>query len=203
VSGHPLFDTADVSAGQRGKVWFLGGTFHGGSPVRTGVIPPGKVLFFPILNNWADNTDCANGQRISDGFSVAALRAGVKAGMDGAQNLSCTIDGVPVQGLSDTSNSPYRVQTASPEGFNYSIPGQDSLPVAFGYACWSNTSGAPIRVDAKIYHPVGDGFYIMVAPLAPGSHTIHFHGEIPALGAVLDVTYSLAVSAHDDEGDGH
>src|SRR5262245_59170953 len=27
VDQHPLFDTADCSAGQSGKVWFIGGTF--------------------------------------------------------------------------------------------------------------------------------------------------------------------------------
>src|SRR5712692_10123766 len=42
VSHHPLFDTADVTAGQRVKVWFLGGYFTGGPRVRTAVIPSGK-----------------------------------------------------------------------------------------------------------------------------------------------------------------
>src|SRR3954453_19451121 len=48
ASSHPLFDTADVSAGQQGAVWFLGGYFTGGPRVRSALIPPGKLLFFPL-----------------------------------------------------------------------------------------------------------------------------------------------------------
>ena len=69
VTAHPLFGTADCSAGQSGNVWFLGGTFgaSGIGVVRNCTIPAGKALFFPIINNWADNTDCSSGQMISEG----------------------------------------------------------------------------------------------------------------------------------------
>jgi hypothetical protein len=201
---HPLFDTADVSAGQRGKVWFLGGDPTGTrSPdVRNAVIPKGKILFFPIVNVWADNTDCnQSGQRISDGNTTAALRSFVKSVSDTAHNLSCAIDGIAVDGLSDAVNTPFRVQTPSPNGFSYSLPSQNNFLNFLGASCWSNTNGAPIRVDAKTYHPVGDGIYIMVAPLAPGAHTIHFHGEQVFFGNnfVQDITYNLMVQGDDSE----
>jgi hypothetical protein len=38
---------------------------------------------------------------------------------------------------------------------------------------------------------VSDGYWIMLAPLAPGHHSLHFHAELPDLGFVLDVTYDL------------
>jgi hypothetical protein len=198
VSHHPLFDTADVSAGQRGKVWFLGGYFTGGPRVRNVTIPAGKLLFFPIINAVVDNTDCNGGERISDGLDAPALRSFIKSFMDAAQNLSCTIDGVPVSGLSNPAASPFRTLSPSPNGFSYSIPGLDSINAALGYPCWSNSTGAPIRVDAKTYHPVADGYYLMISALAPGSHTIHLHGE--SSGLVEDVLYMITVTA-DDEGD--
>src|SRR5713101_8353970 len=68
VTHHPIFDTADVSAGQSGHVWFLGGNFTGTPVTRNVIIPPGTALFIIVLGNWADNTDCdGSGQRISDG----------------------------------------------------------------------------------------------------------------------------------------
>src|SRR5712691_4181128 len=52
VGHHPLFDTADVSAGQSGQVWFLGGNFTGKPETRNVTIPAGIALFFPVLNRW-------------------------------------------------------------------------------------------------------------------------------------------------------
>src|SRR5258708_6106317 len=118
---HPLFDTADGSAGQQGQVWFIGGNFTGVPVTRDLVIPPGTALFFPIINHWADNTDCADGQIISDGLTEAALRSLIGGAQDQSQNVSCTIDGVAVQGLSDAVHTAYRVTTPTPGGFSYTL----------------------------------------------------------------------------------
>jgi len=57
IDHHPLYDTADCSAGQSGPVWFLGGTFTTieqspgvvvGIANRTCTVPADKALFFPI-----------------------------------------------------------------------------------------------------------------------------------------------------------
>jgi hypothetical protein len=61
-----------------------------------------------------------------------------------------------------------------------------------GLACWSDNTGAPIRVDAAVYHPIADGVYIMVKPLAPGNHTIHCYGNIGTF--VEDFTYHITVT---------
>src|SRR6266508_3873893 len=49
----PFFNTGgpvDVSAGQSGHIWFLSGANGGLSSPRTGTVPSGKSLFFPIAN---------------------------------------------------------------------------------------------------------------------------------------------------------
>jgi len=191
VSHHPLFDTADISTGQQGHVWFLGGNFTGTPVTRNVVIPPGITLFFPVLNEWADNTDCANGQMISDDFTEEHLRSLVGSVIDQAQNLSCTIDGVAVQGLSDAVETSYRVTTPTPGGFSYTLPGTDNLLDFLGLACWTDSTGTPLQVDAAVFHPVGDGMYLMLAPLSVGTHTLHFQGQVGTF--TEDVTYNITV----------
>lgn len=186
TGGHPLFDTADCSAGQNGPVWFLGGTFGAsGTRTRNCSVPDGKFLFFPLINNWADNTDCPQ-----DSFTEAQLRAIAKGNQDQATNLSCTIDGVPVAGLSDPLQTPYR---ATSPVFTYTIPGSDNLLSYLGLSCYTNAAGTPFLVDADA---VADGVFLMLLPLGAGTHTIHFTGAIgdqPSFSQ--DITYNLTVTA--------
>ncbi|HST31106.1 MAG TPA: hypothetical protein VLK27_09750 [Chthoniobacterales bacterium] len=199
VTQNPLFDNADVSTGQHDNVWFLGGSFTQSTVTRTVAIPHNKLLFFPIINAWEDDTYCNDDgtgtQRVSFGESLPDLRSDVQAVVDTAQNVSCTIDGVDVPGLSDAPNSDYRVKTSSPDGFNYDLPGMNNFLSSFiGLPCWSSSHG-PVHVDAHIYHPVGDGIYIMLGPLATGSHVLHFHGEGVSFGTPFteDITYNITV----------
>jgi hypothetical protein len=194
---NPLFDTADASAGQKDDVWFIGGTFDGHSAMRTAVVHKNTLLFIAIITGAFDNTDCnGTGQQISDGFTVSDLRGFVQAYIDSAQNVSCTIDGVPVSGLSDAVNSDYRVQSSSPNGFSYDLAGMNNILNFDGLTCWSNVHSAPIHVDANIYHPVADGIYVMVGPLTPGSHTIQFHADAMSGGVPFaqDATYNITVT---------
>ena len=120
----------------------------------------------------------------------------MQAYIDSAQNVSCTIDGVPVSGLSDAVHSDYRVQSSSANGFSYDLAGMNNILNFDGLTCWSNIKSGPIHVDANIYHPVADGIYVMVAPLAPGSHVIHFHADAMSGGNpfVQDATYYVTVT---------
>ncbi len=192
ITANPLFDTADCSAAQAGSVWFLGGNFTGTPVTRNCTVPTGTALFFPILNNEADNTDCSNGQMISDNLTEDFFRGFLRANMDRAENLSCIIDGVAVAGLTDPITTPYRVPSPTPGGFSYTLPSTDNLLNFYGFACWTDNTGTPIPVDAAVYHPVADGVYIMVKPLAPGNHTIHFGGNAGTF--VEDVTYHITVT---------
>lgn len=53
-----------------------------------------------------------------------------------------------------------------------------------------NIFGAP----AGTYAPgAGDGVYLILTPLAPGVHTIHFHADLDG-GGQVDATYQLTVA---------
>jgi hypothetical protein len=197
TTANPLFDTAPASAGQKGDVWFIGGSFDGLSKVRTATVPKNKLLFIAIITGAFDNTDCSDGgQRISDGLGVSDLRGLVQPYIDSATNVSCTIDGVDVPGLTDAVNSDYRVQSSSPNGFSYNLAGSNNILNFDGLSCWSNANSAPIHVDANIYHPVADGIYVMVGPLSVGSHTIHFHADASSGGMPFsqDAIYNITVT---------
>jgi hypothetical protein len=197
VSQHPLFQdgNVDLTLNQPpGPVWFLGGTFTvtpvpGSSDVigkanRTGTIPAGKALFFPILDTEWDNAQPPPNPPTT--FTTDQLRQFAAAQMNSAINLACEIDGVSVQNLSNPTTSPYRVTTPV---FNYWLPATDNVDQFFGLDITGVVSGA-----------VADGICIMLAPLPVGQHRIHFTGTIPGSGGagafILDITYNITVAPH-------
>lgn len=52
-SVNPLLDETgdDCVVGQRGPIWFLAGTFFGGTAERECPVPSGTRLFFPVINS--------------------------------------------------------------------------------------------------------------------------------------------------------
>jgi hypothetical protein len=55
----------------------------------------------------------------------------------------------------------------------------------------NNLLGAP---STTVLSPVvADGFYLMIAPLSPGDHTLNFGGASPDFS--VDVTYHLHVAS--------
>jgi hypothetical protein len=180
---HPLFDTADISAGQSGHVWFLGGTFTlvGGTPGvtmgladRTGTIPTGTWLFFPLVD--AEDSAIEEGGNADE----SVLRAVAKANADAVDpdSLFCEIDGVPLADLGDLRvQSP--VYTVGP------LPDNNILEY-FGVL-------APAGVSSPA---VSDGYFVMLPPLSAGEHTIHFGGRAVFADEsvfIEDITYHLTV----------
>lgn len=159
---------------QSGPVVFLTGVINiSGTASRTCTIPAGTPLFFPILNFENDNFLCLDPDT---NFAVDELRANAKVIIDGATNLACEVDGVSIQNLQ-------RYRVVSPV-FDITLP-EDNVLQAVG--CADALPG--------IYSPaVSDGFWLMLAPLPVGEHTIHFHGELPDLGFSLGITYNLTVA---------
>jgi hypothetical protein len=156
--------------GQRGFVWFLAGTFFGGSATRTCSVPEDKSLFFPVTNLSFFNSPNACGQG-NQSFTAAQERAAIKP-IDAVKALSVTVDGTDVK-----KTLLRRVQS---QVFDVVLPDDNIFT--------SDFSPCP----GGIYSPtVGDGYYVSLGPLTPGSHTIHFHGE-DALGN-HDVIYNLDV----------
>jgi hypothetical protein len=180
VDSHPLFDTADCSEGQSGKVWFLGGTFTFVSPNPDAVVgvadrdcsvPSGKALFFPIVN--AECNPFEDPEATEEALRVCANFLG-----DHIQDLEVTIDGRHLGKLGR-----YRVE---------------SPLFTFGPVPENNVLGADAGTT---FDSVGDGYYIMLAPLSRGEHRIHFEGAAVFTQDPdgfdflfgLDITYDITV----------
>jgi hypothetical protein len=185
IDRNPLFDTADCSAGQRGPVWFLGGTFTStidpsgtvhGVANRDCVVPAGKSLFVAILNSEATTLE-------GYGTTDAELRAAALYFQDHAHDFVVTIDGVAVPNVAS-----YRVQTPL---FNVGPLPANNIIEWFGAAAPEGSTSAA----------VGDGVYLMIEPLGKGSHTLHFTAAASFTQAAdgfdfefrLDVTYHITV----------
>ncbi len=178
VDMNPVSDLTGTFAGvgQSGPVWFLAGTWSSstGPTTRTVTVPPGKALFFPIINTvWVNAPELGD-----DPWSDAQrdfARSVIGPFIDDAYNLRCEIDGVAVANLQD-----YRCQT--PDGSEYMVTFPDN-----------NIWGLP---KPATYGPsVDDGICVMLAPLPPGQHTIRFAAESFWFGTPtsLDVTYYIKV----------
>ncbi len=184
VGAHPLFNTADCSAGQSGKVFFLGGTFVTtedpsgivvGAAERNCTVPTGKALFFPIINS-----ECSTLE--GNGATDAELRECAEFFQDHALDLEATIDGVPIQDLER-----YRVQSPL---FTYGPLPADNVLQSF------EVSGA---VQGATSPAVADGVYLLLSPLSVGQHTILFSGRqffSTAEGDPFDFEFKLDIIYH-------
>ncbi len=170
ASVNPLLDTTGVHCGegQSGPVWFLAGTLGGGSVTRDKcIVPTGKALFFPIANTQQDNI-CPPAS-----YTVAQLRQLATDTINAVDvnRLAAKVDNTPIQNLQN-----YRVGSNNPA---YSV----ILPSDNLYSSGCGTS------EGTYYPAVSDGYYLMLVPLPPGSHTIHF----TASDFGINVTYILTV----------
>lgn len=172
----------DCRAGQRGPVWFMGGTFLPTDPgiptssstvFRSCTIPSGVALFFPVLNAEFDNLACP--PQATWGFSADQLAAAARFSMDHVVpgSMAVAIDGNDVTGLSDAST----IYRSSSPWFAYTLPVNNvgGLDAVCGQDFPPGT--APPAVDG---HPgaTADGVYLMLPPLSRGKHTIHIAGEV-------------------------
>jgi hypothetical protein len=173
VATNPALDPsgANCAEGQSGQVWFLAGSFSGDFE-RACTVPPGRALFFAILN-------AAFGAAVGDceptkpgvPCDVTVLRADAAASLNSV-TLTASIDGVPLLKLHD-----YRVQSPV---FSVTLPEENIL-------------GVPSDTYAPM---VSDGFWLMLAPLSAGAHTLHYKGTVtggPFNGFVIDGTYHLTI----------
>jgi hypothetical protein len=183
---HPLFDTTgkDCDEGQEGKVWFLGGIITVGSASAEGVVrkctvPNGKALFFPILNTEQDNVD---GDPNND-VDRAELTRRCLDSMANPQRLLVKIDGVTLQRPHSFAIEPYP--------FRYDVTPEDSLYDFFGVP-W------PGELDNE--GAVSCGYYVMLQPLAKGTHTILIAATTADGSFKFDVTYKLTVSKSREKG---
>jgi hypothetical protein len=173
ASENPLTDTTGqfAAVNQSGRVWFLAGN-NGGTTVRTITVPSGKALFFPIVNFFdAEDAIIAGGVKLFPLVPkpVQVAQTFVSNVIATATGLSCEVDGTPLP-----------ITTANLE---QSTPFSLHLPA-------DNILGVP----AGVYFPAVDsGYYVLLAPLSAGQHTIHWAGSLTFFSLSLDVTYNITV----------
>ena len=102
----------------------------------------------------------------ADATTVAGLQACVDESIAGITNVSADIDGVPVQDISR-----YLLKTPL---FTLTLP-------------TDNIFGLP----PGDYQTLAAGWTLILKPLPPGQHVIHFHDEFSPF--VFDVTYLITV----------
>jgi hypothetical protein len=188
VANHPLFDNGDCSVGQSGMVWFLGGkycqnnssTCSYSNVQRSCTVPRGKYLYFPIQNGEDSAIEESVAEHPGDPNyqQIGIMRQGWDPWLYPPVSEFAIIDGVPVRNLMD-----YSVESSV---FGFTIP-DDNLLKAL-YPPPNN------NFEAGTYYPaVDDGQYLMLAPLPPGKHVIHFGAGWGTGNFAFDVTYFLTV----------
>jgi hypothetical protein len=183
VDQHPLFDTAEIGAGQPfDHVWFLGGTYTATPDAEGNIaavatreitIPAGTALFFPVVDVEASVLE-------GNGTTEAELRATAEYLQDHAQNLTCTINGRAVLGLDR-----FRVQSPL---FTIGPLPDNNVFQATGYTAPEGTTTPS----------VSDGVFVMVNPLPVGHHTLRFGGALVFTLAEdgFDFTFSQDITYH-------
>jgi hypothetical protein len=161
ASTNPLTDPTGAGCGvaQSGPVFFLVGTTGGTATRDQCVVPQGKALFFPVANAFDVHTP-------GDGLNTpqAVWKDLQVTNALSFTSLYASIDGVPVKNLDNVATSPYRACAGPVPGCAPSF----SLTLA---------TGNILSIPAGTYAPtVADGYYLMLAPLRPGKHTISFGG---------------------------
>jgi hypothetical protein len=164
---NPWFDEVGdmIASGQSGPVWFLTGVFNvSGTAVRTCTIPAGKYLFFPVINNECSTLEAPPWYGKTHPELAACAQSVTIA------NAHATIDGVAVEDL----ETDYTVLSPL---YNFWLPEV-------------NAWGLPGPLHGR---SVSYGTWLMLRPLAPGTHVINFGGTYPELSFTLDITYILTV----------
>jgi hypothetical protein len=152
-----------VGQARLGLNWYLAGTFGGDPVIRSCDVPFGRTLIFPVIAqiSGAFPTDPPEER------TVAFQRSVVAGTREAVTNLELEIDGKPID---------------IERFYEESVPFSFRLPE-------DNLFGAP--AGTLVSPAVDAGFYVAVAPLSLGEHTVHFHGELGEV--VIDVTYNLRV----------
>ena len=164
AASNPVLDStgAYCAQGQSGPVWFLAGTF-GGSVTRDCTVPTGKGMLVPVLNlaYFAFPSDPP------DQRTEAYVRSQVTA-VGTPTSLFATIDG------RDVTNIPNYLEKSVL--FQVTLPADNVFLLPEGF----------------LLDPCADeGYYLVLTPLPPGHHTLHFGGSYDS--TTIDTTYHFTV----------
>lgn len=159
---------ANCSTNQRGATWFLAGGFGSSKIRRTCTVPAGKSLFFPLINM------VYMPPRGVQSITCAYTKAAAALNNDTALDLFAELDGIPV---SDDLKQ-YRVASKK---------------------CFDAYARQPASLQPyKAFPSATDGFWLKLAPLSAGRHTLKFGGKYKRDSAdygrmVQDIEYELLV----------
>jgi hypothetical protein len=164
TASNPLIDPTgeNCDVGQSGPNWYLAGAFAGAPVARSCSVPAGKNLIVPVFNSLAAAFPTDPPRR----REVSYLRKSVSAAEHAKVELE--IDGVPVdlEGFYEESAV-----------FSVTLP-EDNI---FGLT----------GTDRQFDPAVDAGYYVAIAPLPVGLHTIHTYGKLK--GSVVDVTWEIEI----------
>lgn len=179
---NPILDISGDKCGNGqgdGPVFFLAGTATNPTLRTLCTVPAGKALFFPIIN-----AECSTVEPYPFlGGNERDLRVCASKILDGAdlRSLKVSIDGVGLQGQglkAFRAQSPvYGFTCTADDNFLTPFPNHTTNPASSGLS-------------------LSDGYWVMVEPLPPGKHTIHFEGVFAsgtATGWLQNVTYQFTV----------
>jgi hypothetical protein len=162
---NPLIDATgeNCDVGQSGRNWYLAGAFAGETVVRSCTVPRGKTLVLPIFNFLA----AAFPTDPPELREVSYLREQVAIAEEAQVELE--IDGKPVKKLDRFFEESKVFHLTLPEDNIFGVTGS----------------------DRELSPAVDAGYYVAIAPLPRGLHTIHAYGELD--GAAVDVTWQIEV----------
>ena len=149
TTDNPLLDNFGVSCGvnQKGKYWFLAGTF-GGDAERSCIVPSGKSLFFPVVN-------LVYGAYLNDppGTKRIGYMRSLISSIADCTDVSATLDDTHV-----------------------AIVHERSIPFVLHLPADNILGATPDLVKNLMITPsVDEGDYVLLNPLSPGPHTIVFN----------------------------
>jgi hypothetical protein len=154
--------------GQQGPVWFLAGVWGGGTAERVCTVPRGKHILFSIANSvWINTPPNGDDPNNTETDYRQFANDGLPPSIGG--ELEATLDENPIIFNPKTPI----IRSQSPV-FRAKFPDDN----VFGLAA-DTLTGYPI---------VSDGFWVMLPPLSPGSHELHFKA-----GDQQNVRYKLTV----------
>lgn len=171
---HPLLEIDSAAphadlGNQGSSMFFLGGLITKTASyniIRKVTIPHTYAIFFPVAALLEDP--------IATGTSrVDTMQSRLQTFIGYAGERNVKIDGNAV--LAPASTNQYREHSAT---FSYNLPA-NNLYQYFGAAAPAGT----------ITPAMADGWYIMLAPLAVGKHTLYFNSNIN--GGIQQMTYEI------------
>lgn len=186
---NPLLD-APCNVQQEGPVFFLAGNF-GGTGTRSCAVPADKALFFPLFNvSYSSCPEIVKDESYTcdQAKSEEYLHTSAKALMD-TEGIALTleIDGVAIPDLMGY-RAASKTFTDSAAAGPSELLGDCSGPIR------ENTCGISVDSTRKM---AADGYWIMLRPLPPGEHKLHFGGNVTFPDKTTfgtDLTYTLTVA---------